>query len=207
MSKLYSIQNLFYEIDNNKIIENINYEIEEGITIINGANGAGKTTLLKLLFGIIKPTSGTINNHFDSLRQKISFIFQDPVFLNRSVEDNLMHVLKCKSVHKASWSRIISDSVQRFSCEHLLKNNINSLSGGELQLLSLMRGIMIEPDILFYDEPTNNLDDENIKLIKTFIENLYNNGCSIIMVTHNNYLFDDMNHKKLALKNGCSIDV
>ena len=77
-----------------------------------------------------------------------------------------------KSVHKASWSRIISDSVQRFSCEHLLKNNINSLSGGELQLLSLMRGIMIEPDILFYDEPTNNLDDENKinkTLLKTFI--------------------------------------
>ena len=79
MSKLYSIQNLFYEIDNNKIIKNINYEIEEGITIINGANGAGKTTLLKLLFGIIKPTSGTIN-HFDSLRQKISFIFKTQYF-------------------------------------------------------------------------------------------------------------------------------
>jgi len=207
MNKLYSIQNLYYEIDNNRIIENINYDIEEGITIVNGANGAGKTTLLKLLFGIIKPTSGTINNHFDTLNQKISFIFQDPVFLNRSVEDNLKHVLKCKSIYKKNWSSIISDSIQRFSCEYLLKTNINNLSGGELQLLSLMRGTMLDPDILFYDEPTNNLDDENIKLIKSFIENFYNKGRSIIMVTHNDYLIDDMKHKKLTLKNGNSKDV
>ena len=206
MNKLYSIQNLYYEIDNNRIIENINYDIEEGITIINGANGAGKTTLLKLLFGIIKPTSGNINNHFDSLNQKISFIFQDPVFLNRSVEDNLRHVLKCKSISKKKWSSIISDSIQRFSFEYLLKTNINNLSGGELQLLSLMRGTMLNPDILFYDEPTNNLDDENIKLIKSFIENFYNKGRSIIMVTHNDYLINDMKHKKLTLKNGNSKD-
>ena len=206
MNKLYSIQNLFYEIDNNRIIENINYDIEEGITIVNGANGAGKTTLLKLLFGIIKPTSGNINNHFDSLNQKISFIFQDPVFLNRSVEDNLRHVLKCKSISKKKWSSIISDSIQRFSFEYLLKTNINNLSGGELQLLSLMRGTMLDPDILFYDEPTNNLDDENIKLIKSFIENFYNKGRSIIMVTHNDYLINDMKHKKLTLKNGNSKD-
>ncbi len=202
MSKLYSIQNLFYETDNNKIIKNISYDLEEGITIIDGANGAGKTTLLKLLFGIIKPSSGTIDNYFDSLSRKASFIFQDPVFLNRSVEDNLKHVLKCKSIYKNNWSRIISNSVQKFSCEHLLKNNINNLSGGELQLLSLMRGTMLDPDILFYDEPTNNLDDENIKLIKSYIKNFYKKGCSIIMVTHNDYLIKDMKHKKLTLKNG-----
>ncbi len=207
MSKLYSIQNLFYQIDSNKIIENINYDIEEGITIINGANGAGKTTLLKLLFGIVKPTSGVINNHFDSSSQKTSFIFQDPIFLNRSVEDNLKHTLKCKSINKKNWSGIILDCVKKFSCEHLLKTDINNLSGGELQLLSLIRGTMIDPDILFYDEPTNNLDDENIKLIKIFIENFYNKGCSIIMVTHNDYLIDNMKHKKLTLKNGNSIDV
>ena len=202
MRKIYSIQKISYKINEKKIIKNITCDIEEGATIIRGPNGAGKTTLLKLIYGFIKPTSGVIKKHFDLSNKKVSFVFQDPVFLNRTVEDNLKHVLKCKSIDAKNWPYIISESIHQYSFKHLLKYNINSLSGGELQLLSLIRSTMLKPDILFYDEPTNNLDDKNIKLIKKLINNFHKEGRSIIIVSHNNFLIDDIAHRKLTIKDG-----
>ena len=64
MSKIYSVQDLSYKINNRKIIEEVTCDIEEGITVIKGPNGAGKTTFLKLLFGMIHPTSEEYSEAF-----------------------------------------------------------------------------------------------------------------------------------------------
>ena len=82
----------------------------------------------------------------------------------------------------------------------MLKLNINMLSGGELQLLSLIRSIIIEPHILFYDEPTNNLDTNNINLLIQIINKIHNNGGSIIMVSHNDFPERNMDYHKLSIK-------
>ena len=84
----------------------------------------------------------------------------------------------------------------------MLKLNINMLSGGELQLLSLIRSIIIEPHILFYDEPTNNLDTSNINLLIQIINKIYNKGGSIIMVSHNDFPERNMDYHKLSIKQG-----
>ena len=110
MSKIYSTQDLSYEINDRKIIKEITCSIEEGITVIKGPNGSGKTTFLKLLFGMIYPTNGNIVRHFNTKNMEISFVFQEPIFLNRSVEDNLKHVLYCKSIKKKDWRKIINEN-------------------------------------------------------------------------------------------------
>ena len=133
MSKIYSIQNLSYEINSRKIIKKVTCNIDEGITVIKGPNGAGKTTFLKLLFGMMNPTSGNIVRHFNAKNTEVSFVFQVPIFLNRSVEDNLKHVLYCKSIKKKDWRKIIHNIVTEYSLEHLLKSQTRDLSGGELQ--------------------------------------------------------------------------
>ena len=148
MSKIYSTQDLSYEINDRKIIKEMTCSIEEGITVIKGPNGSGKTTFLKLLFGMIYPTNGNIVRHFNTKIMEISFIFQEPIFLNRSVEDNLKHVLYCKSIKKKDWGKIIHKIVTEYSLEHLLKSQIKDLSGGELQLLSLIRSMIVNPSIL-----------------------------------------------------------
>ena len=96
---------------------------------------------------MIHPTSGNIVRHFDSKNIEISFVFQEPIFLNRSVEDNLKHLLYCKSIKKSD-SNIIHHIVSQYSLEHLLKSQIKDLSGGELQLLSLMRSMIYK--VYFY---------------------------------------------------------
>jgi len=206
MSKIYSVRDLSYEINNRKIIEEVTCNIEEGITVIKGPNGAGKTTFLKLLFGMIHPTSGNIVRHFDSKNIEISFVFQEPIFLNRSVEDNLKHLLYCKSIKKSDWVNIIHHIVSQYSLEHLLKSQIKDLSGGELQLLSLMRSMITKPGILLYDEPTNNLDDDNIELVTNIIKDINNQGLSLIMVSHSSILDNITNYNQLFIKNGSLVN-
>ena len=206
MSKIYSTQNLSYEINNRKIIKEVTCTIGEGVTVIKGPNGAGKTTFLKLLFGMIHPTSGNIVRHFDAKNTEISFVFQEPIFLNRSVEDNLKHVLFCKSIKKKDWRKIINDIISKYSLEHLLKSQVKDLSGGELQLLSLIRSLITDPSILLYDEPTNNLDDDNIELVTKIIKDIKYQGSSLIMVSHSSILDNIISYNLLSFKNGAKID-
>ena len=206
MSKIYSAQDLSYEINNKKIIKEVTCDIEEGITVIKGPNGSGKTTFLKLLFGMIYPTNGNIVRHFNTKNMEISFVFQEPIFLNRSVEDNLKHVLYCKSIKKKDWRKIIHNIVTEYSLEHLLKSQTRDLSGGELQLLSLIRSMITNPSILLYDEPTNNLDEDNIELVTKIIKDINNQGLSLIMVSHSSILDNIMKYNQICIKNGSIID-
>ena len=203
MSTIFSANNLSYKVSNKLIIKNATFDIKKNmITIIKGPNGAGKTTLLKVLFGILEPSSGVIQRQFDAEQNELSFIFQNPVFLNRSIEDNLNHVLFCKNINKDKWKALILNTLKEFNLEYMLTLSLKSLSGGELQLLALVRGILIHPDILFYDEPTNNLDNDNIETIIKMINKFYMKGSSIIIVSHDDILISKLQHNEISMKEG-----
>ena len=203
MSIIFSANNLSYRVSNKLIIKNASFDIKKNmITIIKGPNGAGKTTLLKVLFGILEPSSGVIQRQFDAKQNELSFIFQNPVFLNRSIEDNLNHVLFCKNINKDKWKALILNTLKEFNLEYMLTLSLKSLSGGELQLLALVRGILIHPDILFYDEPTNNLDNDNIETIIKMINKFYMKGSSIIIVSHDDILINKLKHNEISMKEG-----
>ncbi len=203
MNTIFSVNNLSYKVSDKFIIKNATFEIKKNIiTIIKGPNGAGKTTLLKILFGMIKPTSGSIRRQFDSKKYELSYIFQNSVFLNRSVEENLNHVLFCKNINKKKWKSLILSILREFNLEYMLALSLKSLSGGELQLLALVRGILIHPNILFYDEPTNNLDNNNLKIIVKMINKFNDNGSSIIIVSHDDVLIRTLKHNEIIIKEG-----
>ena len=203
MSTIFSANNMSYKISNKLIIKNATFDIKKNtITIIKGPNGAGKTTLLKVLFGILEPSSGTIRRQFDAKQNELSFIFQNPVFLNRSIEDNLNHVLFCKNINKDKWKALILNTLKEFDLEYMLTLSLKSLSGGELQLLALVRGILVQPDILFYDEPTNNLDADNIETIIKMINKFYIRGSSIIIVSHDDMLISKLQHNEILMMEG-----
>ena len=200
---IFSLNNLSYKVSDKFIIKNITFDIKKNIiTIIKGPNGAGKTTLLKILFGMLKPTSGSLQRLFDSEKLELSYIFQNSVFLNRSVEENLNHVLFCKNINKNKWKSIILSVLKEFNLDYMLSLNLKSLSGGELQLLALVRGILIHPDILFYDEPTNNLDRDNVETIAKMIYKFHLDGSSIIIVSHDDALTKILKHDEIVMKEG-----
>tara|TARA_B100001093_G_scaffold16014_1_gene14648 strand:- start:967 stop:1587 length:621 start_codon:yes stop_codon:yes gene_type:complete len=203
MSYIYTTKNLSYACNNKEIIRSISCRIESGtITSVKGANGAGKTTFLKLLYGLYDPTSGTILRNFDTKNIKLAYIFQNSVFLNRSVKNNLEHVLYCKDIKKNQWNDIIEDVLERFKLNYMLNLDIQSLSGGELQLLALIRSILITPDILFYDEPSNNLDKENARLVLDIISSIHDKGSTIIIVSHDNEFLSYFKSTQINIERG-----
>lgn len=203
MKDIYISKNLSYKIKNNYILNDINCSVKnKAITVIKGHNGAGKTSFLRLLYGLEKATAGYVHRNFDQNTTKISYLFQNSVFLNRSVKENLLHLLMCKKVTKHKWRDIIKNALEKFNLNHLYNLNINSLSGGELQLLAIIRSILIEPDVLFLDEPTNNLDKNNIDLVSDMILKLNNKGCTIIIASHDGLLLDKIIYNEINIEKG-----
>jgi ABC-type multidrug transport system ATPase subunit len=202
MKKLISIKNINYQCNDKKILNNISLDIyKDKILALRGPNGAGKTTLLKLMYGILNPSSGKIIRYYDE-NTCTSIIFQNPKFLDRTVYDNLEHALFCRNVQKKNRHLIIEKLLKKYSLEYLSDKYISLLSGGELQLVSLLRSLVIQPDIIFYDEPTNNLDAYNTNLILDIIKFEIDEKKQIILVSHNNEFIKNLNCSNVYLIDG-----
>ncbi len=202
MNKIISMTNVDYFYNDKLIIDSVTLDIyQDKITALRGPNGAGKTTLLKLMYGLFEPTSGhIIRNYAETPR--LSMIFQNPVFLNRSVYSNLEHALFCINIDKNERNSIITDLFKKYSLQYLSNKDIRLLSGGELQLVSLLRSLVIQPDIIFYDEPTNNLDHYNTDLIKDIIKCMVDEKKQIILVSHDDKFVSELDCNNIHLKEG-----
>ena len=180
------IKDLCLTLDERKILSSLNLSINsDDVTVIMGPNGAGKSIFLKILNGILTPTSGCItwNNkkQFSDTLNTQAFVFQKPILLRRSVIANLDYMDSVLGYKKISKDRLL-EIVQ-------LKKQKNQparmLSLGEQQRLSLVRSLMLHPNLLLLDEPTANLDPASTKIIEDIILNLKMMGIKIIFVTHN----------------------
>ena len=181
------IKDLSLTLDERKILSSLNLSINsDDVTVIMGPNGAGKSIFLKILNGILTPTSGCItwNNkkQFSDTLNTQAFVFQKPILLRRSVIANLDYMDSVLGYKKKISKDRLLEIVQ-------LKKQKNQparmLSLGEQQRLSLIRSLMLRPNLLLLDEPTANLDPASTKIIEDIILNLKMMGIKIIFVTHN----------------------
>ena len=159
-----------YFCNDKSIISNVTLDIyQDEITALRGPNGAGKTTLLKLMYGLLEPSSGYIIRNFNNTT-RLGMIFQNPVFLNTSVYSNLDHALFCINIDKNKRKLIITNLLNKYSLGYLSNKHIRLLSG-ELQLVSLLRSLLIQPKIIF---TMNQLitDQYNMDLIKDIIKSM-----------------------------------
>ena len=196
MTFSFKLSDLYYSMNEINILENISINIEDSpLTIISGNNGVGKTTFLKILYGLYSPTSGYIKR-LDRMDNK-AFVFQTPVFLNTTVYYNLNHALYCKSVAKNLRYNIIDKVISKYDLHYLLQKKIKNLSGGEVQIVSLLRSLVLYPEVLYYDEPSNNLDNKHIEMIIDIINNLIISNTRIFMITHDSRLKKNLVHKNL----------
>ena len=181
------IKDLSLILDERKILSSLNLSINsDDVTVIMGPNGAGKSIFLKILNGILTPTSGCItwNNkkQFSDTLNKQAFVFQKPILLRRSVIANLDYMDSVLGYKK----KISKDRLLKIVQLQKQKNQpARMLSLGEQQRLSLIRSLMLRPNLLLLDEPTANLDPASTKIIEDIILNLKMMGIKIIFVTHN----------------------
>ena len=170
-------------------------EIKRGETLaVVGPNGAGKSTFLLVLANLIKPAGGEIifNNRsikeLDDLeyRRKIAFVFQDPLLMDMSVQENIALGMKFRKVAKEESQAQVIKWSKAMGVESLLKRRASQLSGGEAQRVSLARAFVLDPELLLMDEPFSAVDPPTrAQLLKDLAKVLLQDDRTTIFVTHN----------------------
>jgi tungstate transport system ATP-binding protein len=176
---------------NVKALNSVSLEMEGGkIIVFLGVNGAGKSTLMRILSGLENPDSGTIlfnNQNTDSktLRHISTLVFQKTIMFTMNVYDNLAYGLKIRRVPKEEIAKRIPEALQAVRLTGFEKRRAKKLSGGEQQRIALARAFLLDPNVLFLDEPTANLDPNSAAIIEKAIIGKKSSRRIIVMATHN----------------------
>ena len=172
------------------------FELNQGERVaLIGPNGAGKTTLLQLIALLQRPSKGTIlfNSKEIQSRQEVlnyhrqtAFVPQRPIMYNRSVQDNVAIGLKIRGISPAETAERTESMLKALKIAHLSSRNAISISGGEARRVMLARALVLNPKILFLDEPFADLDEPvRRSIIEDTLPILSASGCATIFVTHN----------------------
>ncbi len=179
-------------------IDEMNLTINEGEFLsILGPSGCGKSTLLNVLGMLDSIDTGEfsfLENPVDkyseqqraSLRkQHIGFIFQNFNLIDElTVEQNIELPLYYHNVAKAERKRLVDAVLKRVDISHRRKHLPAKLSGGQQQRVAIARAIVTNPDLILADEPTGNLDSKNSTQVMALLQQLNQEGATIVMVTH-----------------------
>jgi molybdopterin-binding protein len=164
------------------------------VQAIIGPNGSGKTTLLLCLSLLVKPTTGHIEYQgrvvpdgmsIMQMRRHFAVVFQEPLLLNASVWDNVTLGLRLRGFCRQEITKRADHWLERFGIASLAKRNARTLSGGEAQRASLARAFVLQPEVLFLDEPFAALDAPTRQtLFGDMINILQETRCTTVLVTH-----------------------
>ena len=158
----------------------------EGVTIVMGPNGSGKTTLLRVLHGLERLSDGRVGWQVsdEEARARQAFVLQTPVMMRRSVQANLAFPMQLRRAARAEIIKQTEVWAHRIGLGNMLAQSAKRLSGGEKQKLALARALILNPDVLFLDEPCANLDGRATREIETILQDAARGGTRIIMATH-----------------------
>lgn len=189
--------------------------IEKGeFVAIMGPSGSGKSTLLHILGFLDRPSKGEYffqgklmsqynDDELARIRnEKMGFIFQTFNLLPRTnVLDNVKLPLYYSRIKESLWDEKAKKAIEMVGLSHRLKHDRSQLSGGERQRVAIARALVNEPDVIFADEPTGNLDSKSGQAVMDIIQNLNEKGHTVIMVTHEKYT-SEMAKRIIGLRDG-----
>nr|WP_027871187.1 ABC transporter ATP-binding protein [[Eubacterium] cellulosolvens] len=205
MASVLAVQNLCktYVVDKrqNNVLKNVNFKIDEGdMVAIMGPSGSGKSTLLYAVSGMDRPTSGEIVFSGEKMQEynekklaqlrltQMGFIFQQMYMMkNLTILDNVLlpaiENRESKTTREEKTERA-KELLRKMSIIDVADNDINEVSGGQLQRACIARSIINNPKILFADEPTGALNRAASNDVMDVMERLNKDGTTIMMVTH-----------------------
>ena len=176
-----------FRVNGKTIIDRVSAEIGAGPrSIILGPNGAGKSVLMRLCHGLLEQTFGSIAwRGANGGRQRQAMVFQRPFMLRRPALANVIYGMKLAGIASRERDLRARDVLEAVGLWHLADRPARTLSGGEQQRVALARAWALNPEVLFLDEPTANLDPGAVRDIESIITQIHASGTKIIMTTHN----------------------
>ena len=180
-------------------LDEVSFNVRKGeFVAIMGPSGSGKSTLLHLLGLLDEPTSGRYNfngknvttysqDELASLRNReVGFVFQAFNLLPRTtVLENVKLPLYYSDVPEKDWDRMAREAVESVGLGNRINHGQSELSGGERQRVAIARALVTNPEVIFADEPTGNLDSKSGKLVMSIIQHLNEeHGKTIVLITH-----------------------
>lgn len=214
-NKIIEVKHLSKHFGKLSVLNDISttFSAKEVVSII-GPSGGGKSTFLRCLNLLETPTSGEIifdgvnicdrKIDIDLHRQKMGMVFQQfNLFENMNVMKNLtvapmkiLHMPKDEAEEKAA------QLVKRVGLSDKLSNYPSQLSGGQKQRIAIVRALMMNPDVMLFDEPTSALDPEMIGEVLGVMQDLANDGMTMIVVTHEMRFAREVSNRTLFLDGG-----
>jgi putative ABC transport system ATP-binding protein len=198
------------------ILHDINFSVAEGESLaIVGASGSGKSTLLGLLAGLDTPSKGQVllmdrdisaaneDQRAQIRSQHVGFVFQSFQLIDHlTALENVQLPLELAGMPRAEAAAKAQVWLEKVGLSERLKHRPKTLSGGEQQRVALARAFVTEPDILFADEPTGSLDEQNgQKIIQLLFQLNQELGSTLILVTHDMALASRC-ERQMVLNNG-----
>ncbi len=220
-----SVKNLYkiYRVGETKVraLNGVSFTINRGnFCSIVGASGSGKSTLLNMLAGLEKPTKGEIviagehmetksENQLVAFRRKhIGFIFQSFNLMGTmNAVENVALPLTFQGLDKKKRNAKAEEMLDLVGLSKYKKHRPNQMSGGQQQRVGVARALVVDPEIIFADEPTGNLDSNtSVEVMNLMKKVVREKNQTLVMVTHDNYLagFADI---ILRIKDGKIIEI
>ena len=197
------LENISHNYDDESILHNISLKLEKNsFNVIVGESGSGKSTLLSIISTLLKPTKGKLYfdeveradisniNHFRN--KKVGFVFQFHYLIGHlSVYENIAMVTKKSKAE-------IMAMLEKLNIQELAKKYPDQISGGQRQRAAIARAMINEPEYIFADEPTGNLDSKNSQIVFNLLHEL---NATVVVATHDlSYILE--NDRVIKLKDG-----
>ena len=184
------------------VLRGLDFKIEKGeFVAVMGPSGSGKSTLLHILGFLEKQSGGEYlfenkqaneysEDEISRVRnKKIGFVFQSFNLLARtSVLENVKLPLLYSGLKEELWDGLAREAIEAVGLTHRINHEPSQLSGGEKQRVAIARALVNNPEVIFADEPTGNLDSKSGEVVMEVIQKLHNEmGHTVILITHETY--------------------
>ena len=212
---ILEVKHLSKSFGTHEVLRDIDFTVNKGdVTSIIGASGSGKSTLLRCINLLETPSSGQILYHGENVagkgvnapayRSHVGMVFQSfNLFNNMTVLENCMvGQQKVLRRSKEEARQIAMDYLQKVGMAPYVNARPRQISGGQKQRVAIARALAMNPEILLFDEPTSALDPEMVGEVLTVMQQLANEGMTMLVVTHEMAFARDVSNRVVFMSQG-----